>query len=338
MINDNPAYQSSTENGNPIHQSSSDNLTHQQPSSDNLAQFIRMLGNLSPADRQALASALSSSPSSETVSDPYLSTKPAVKTLEPYDRLEEWLPSFKQRDEFFNHTKTRELEDYADVKQFHRVQHLDYAAPPLTSSRDVNVHKNVYKRDQDMATIQARLAHLTRPIDATVHAILASNPMYIEDPVLINTIETFDILRYNLAFIATEITHLRKEALYRDKKVIPPADPNDKTPPVTHQQFIDQEKFTHSLRKASGHVGRGRGRGRGRGGFNNLGNRNGQQNNNFDNSLENSGNNSGNNGSQSSNSDTSTSSNNNNNSGNNGNHFQQSSTTRGRGRGRGGRQ
>jgi hypothetical protein len=339
MINDNPSYQSSTENGNPIHPPSSDNLTHQQPSSDNLAQFIRMLGNLSPADRQTLASALSYSPSPETDADPYLSTKPTVKTLEPYDRLEEWLPSFKQRDEFFNLTKSREQEEYTDVKQFHRVQHLDYAAPPLTSSRDVNVHKNVYKRDQDMATIQARLAHLTRPIDATVHAILASNPMDIEDPVLINIIETFDILRFNLASIATEITHLRKEALYRDKKLIPPTDPNDKTPLITHQQFIDQEKFTHSLRKASGQVGRGRGRGRGRGGFSNLGNRNGQQNNNnhFDNPIENSGN-YDKNGSQNSNSDTSTNSNNNNNSGNNGNHFQQSSTTRGRGRGRGSRQ
>ncbi|KAK5822925.1 hypothetical protein F5H01DRAFT_318883 [Linnemannia elongata] len=179
MINDNSPYQSSTENGNPIHQSSSDNLTHQQPSSDNLAQFIRMLGNLSPADRQTLASELSSSPSPETDSDPFLSTKPAVKTLEPYNRLEEWLPSFKKRDEFFNHTKTHELEDYAD----------------------------------DMAIIRARLAHLNRPIDATVHAILASHPMDIEDPVLINTIETVDILRYNLVFIATEITHLRKEAL-----------------------------------------------------------------------------------------------------------------------------
>ncbi|KAF9299714.1 hypothetical protein BGZ91_009974, partial [Linnemannia elongata] len=177
-------------------------------------------------------------------------------TLEPYNRLEEWPPSFKKRDEFFNHTKTHELEDYAD----------------------------------DMAIIQTRLAHLTRPIDATVHAILASHPMDIEDPVLINTIETFDILRYNLVFIAAEITHLRKEALYRDKKIIPPADPNDKTSLITHQQFIDQKKFTHSLRKASGQVGRGRG------GFNSLGNRNGQQNNNFDNSLENSENNSGNNG------------------------------------------
>ncbi|KAH7042975.1 hypothetical protein BKA57DRAFT_517990 [Linnemannia elongata] len=226
MINDTPAYQFSTENGNPIHQPSSDNLTHQQPSSDNLAQFIRMLGNRSPADRQTLASALSSSPSPETDSNPLLSTKPAVKTLEPYDRLEEWLPSFKKRDEFFNHTKTHELEDYADVKQFHRVQLLEYVVPPLTSSRDVNVHKSVYKRDQDMATIQARLGHLTRPIDATVHAILASNPMDIEDPVLINTIEAFDILRYKLAFYA-------------------------KTPLITHQQVIDQEKFTHSLQSIS---------------------------------------------------------------------------------------
>ncbi|KAG0284854.1 hypothetical protein BGZ98_005776 [Dissophora globulifera] len=119
-----------------------------QPSSDNFAQFIRMLGNLSPTERQTLASVISpSTPSSETLPDPHLSTKPAVQTLEPYDRLEEWLTSFKQRDEFFNFPKNRELEDFADVKQFHRVQHLDYTAPLLTSSKDVNVHKNVYKRD-----------------------------------------------------------------------------------------------------------------------------------------------------------------------------------------------
>ncbi|KAG0285669.1 hypothetical protein BGZ96_010121, partial [Linnemannia gamsii] len=213
MINDNPSHQSSTENGNPIHQSSSDNLTHQQPSSDNLTQFIRILSTLSPADRQTLASALSPSPSfTDTHLDPHLSTKPLVQTLEPHDQLEEWLPSFKLRDEFFNYTTTRELEDYVDVKQFHRVQHLDYSAPPLTSSKDVNVHKNVFRRDQDMATIQACLTHLTRPIDTTVHAILSSNSMDIDDPVLINIIETFDILRHNLAIIATKITHLRKDA------------------------------------------------------------------------------------------------------------------------------
>lgn len=337
MINDTSSSQSTTENGNPIHQTSSDNLTHQQLSSDNFAQFIRMLGNLSPSERQTLASALSpSSYPHEAETDPYLSAKPVVKTLEPYDRLEEWLTSFKQRNEFFNFTKTRELEDYADVKQYHRVQHLDYTAPPLTSSKDFNVHKNVYKRDHDMATIQARLANLTRPIDATVHAILASNPMDIEDPVLINTIETFDILRYNLAFIATEITHLRKEALYRDKKITPPVDPNDKAPLITHQQFIDQEKFTHSLRKASGHSVRGRSRGRGR--FSNAGNRNGYHNTNTGNSNDYTGNKTNSNsGPQGSNPENSYSNSNNNNF-NHGNHFHQSSAARGRGRGRGGHQ
>ncbi|KAG0267374.1 hypothetical protein BGZ95_002862 [Linnemannia exigua] len=194
MINGNPSHQLPTENGNPMHLSSSDNLTHQQPLSVSFAQFIRMLGALSPADRQTLASALSPSPSStDTGSDSYLSTKPAAQTLEPYNRLEEWLTSFKLRNKFFNFAKTRELEDYAD----------------------------------DMATVQASLAHLTRPIDAPVHAIITSNPMDIEDPVLINIIKTFDFLQHNLAFIATEITRLRKDALCRDKKIIPPADPND---------------------------------------------------------------------------------------------------------------
>ncbi|KAF9924976.1 hypothetical protein FBU30_005170 [Linnemannia zychae] len=282
MINDNSSLLSPTENGNPIHQPSSDNLTYQQFSSNNFAQLIRMLGNLSSEDRKTLASALS--PESDT--DPRFSTKPVVKTLEPYDRLEERLTCFKHRDEFFNFAKTRELEDYADVKQFHRTNRLNSAC----------------------------------------------NPMEIKDPAIINVIKTFDILRYNLAFIATEITHLRKEALYRDKKDIPPRDINDKTSLIIHQQFIDQEKFTLSLRKASGQLGRGRGRSRG--GFN-MDNRNEQQNyiTQLDNVIKNSGNkNNDNNGSQSSNPDTLTSST------NSGNHFQQSSTTRGRGRRRGGRQ
>ncbi|KAF9916350.1 hypothetical protein FBU30_001427, partial [Linnemannia zychae] len=165
MINDTTP--STSENGNPIHQPSSDNFTHQQ-SSENLAQFFQMLGNLSPSERQSLASIIApSSPSPETLHDPYLSNKPMVQTLEPYERLEEWLTSFKQRDEFFNFSKNHELEDYADVKQFHRVQHLDYTAPPLTSSKDVEAQKYVFKRDQDMATLQTRLANLTRPIDST---------------------------------------------------------------------------------------------------------------------------------------------------------------------------
>ncbi|KAF9117148.1 hypothetical protein BGW39_002455, partial [Mortierella sp. 14UC] len=87
--------------------------------------------------------------------------------------------------------------------------------------------------------------------------------MDIEDPILLNTIETFDILCYNFAFIATEITTIRKEFLYRDKKIIPPTDPNDKAPLVAHQQFIEQKKFTTSLREASGQFGRGRGHSRG---------------------------------------------------------------------------
>ncbi|KAF9903870.1 hypothetical protein EC991_003247 [Linnemannia zychae] len=323
MIGDNLSYQLPAEDGNHTHQSSSSDLTLQKPSSDSFACFIRMLGTLSPADRQTLALTLFSPLSSpETKLDPHLSKKFTIQTLEPYDRLEEWLTSFKKRNEFFNFTKTRELEDYADIKQFHRVQHLDYAAPPLTSYKNANIHKF----DQDMAKVQTHLSHLTRPIDSTVHAVLASNPMDIEDPVLINIIETFDIIRYNLAFIATEITRLRKITRHQDKIIIPPDGPNDKTPLITH-----------SFQQASGHIGRVRGHGRGRGRFNNMGNRKWQHNNNnyAVNPIENSGN--SNNGSQDCNSDTS-SSNYNIDSGSNGHYSQRSSTTRGRGRGRGGRQ
>jgi hypothetical protein len=153
MVNDNTS--SSSENGDPIHQPSSYNFIH-QPSSDNLANFIHSLNNLSPSQRQQLASIISPpSVSPETDHDPYLIPKPTVQTLVPYPRLEEWLTSFKQRDEFFEFPKDRELEDYADVKTFYCIKHLDYTAPSLIASKDVNVHKNVYKRDQDLATIQA---------------------------------------------------------------------------------------------------------------------------------------------------------------------------------------
>ncbi|KAF9932229.1 hypothetical protein FBU30_008651 [Linnemannia zychae] len=93
-----------------------------------------MLSNLSPSERQIISALFSLPPSSKIVSDPYLSSRPKVQTLEPYKRLEEWFTSFKQRDQFFTFPRTQELKDYADVKQFHRVHRLEYTAPPLTSN------------------------------------------------------------------------------------------------------------------------------------------------------------------------------------------------------------
>ncbi|KAF9407251.1 hypothetical protein BGZ94_002777 [Podila epigama] len=246
MINDSTSHPPPSENSNSIHES---------PWGNNFASFIQMLGSLSPEERQTLSAALSIPSSSGKLSDPYLSTKPVAQTLKPYARMEEWLTSFKRRDEFFNLNKTCELEDYMDVKQFHRVQHIDYTALPLFGSKDVKIHKNVFRSDQDLATLQTRLAHLTRPIDTAVHAILASNPMEIEDPTLI------------------KITQLRKEALYGEMEIIPPPNPNDRAPLITQQQFIEQERLTCALRKASGQIKGRRGRGCGRGGFSNTGNR-----------------------------------------------------------------
>ncbi|KAF9917585.1 hypothetical protein FBU30_000679 [Linnemannia zychae] len=124
MINDKTS--SSLENGNPIYQSSSDNLTH-QPSNDNFAQFIHMLSNLSPSERQTLASVISPSPpSSKTTIDSHLSSKPT-------------------HNKFFNFPNTHELEDYANIKQYHHVQHLKYTAPSLISTKDVEANKYIYK-------------------------------------------------------------------------------------------------------------------------------------------------------------------------------------------------
>ncbi|KAF9914137.1 hypothetical protein FBU30_002777, partial [Linnemannia zychae] len=93
--------------------------------------------NLSPSERQTLASNFSPSPpSSKTTVDPHLSSKPTVQTIEPYKRLEQWLIIFKQYNKFFNFPKTHELKDYANIEQYHHVQHLEYIAPPLISTKD----------------------------------------------------------------------------------------------------------------------------------------------------------------------------------------------------------
>ncbi|KAF9580404.1 hypothetical protein BGW38_002966 [Lunasporangiospora selenospora] len=253
-----------TQGGNPTNtESSSGNPTHQTPL------FPLSTQPTANIDLQALVAALAPvlkeagyGQLPESV-DPQLTVYQNVPILEPYDLMEEFLPSFRTRDKFHAHPKLDEDDGYTDVKHFPRVRGIEYTAPFLPNN--INSSKYAQKRDQELATIQTKLANLTRPIDATIHAILSSSPTYREDPICINFMETLDVLRYNLAAISTDVGQLRTQAIFRDKHLIPPTDPNGKTPVIQHQSIIDQRKFTLSLKKATGQSYNDRGYVKGRG-------------------------------------------------------------------------
>ncbi|KAF9583479.1 hypothetical protein BGW38_009373 [Lunasporangiospora selenospora] len=265
MINDDNASEPS-QSGNPSHQSSSGNPIQFTP---------EVIQALVAALAPALQQVNTTSPVS-VMEDPHLTTNPTVPILEPYEKLEKYLPTFAHRQDVHAHPKWDEDDGYTDIKHFPRVRGVEYTAPVLPSN--LNTSKHLQKRDQELATLQTKLANLTRPIDATVHAILSSTAADPEDPITSNILETMDILRYNLAALSTEIGQIRTQAICRDKNVIPPTDPNGKTPIFTHQDFIDQQKFTKALKKATGQGDRSSYRGRNRGsnrnyGYGNQGNR-----------------------------------------------------------------
>ncbi|KAI1285051.1 hypothetical protein EDD11_001091, partial [Mortierella claussenii] len=157
MINNNDSLSPIIPSGNPTHSDSLDNLNYppsQQPVPSPTpapppapAPATSALSSLSADDLRQLAAPLQSAGyiTPQRV-DPYLKPHQPAVTLEPYPLLEEELPSFAQRKEFFNMPQEEDDEEYLDAKTFPRVRDVEYTAPPLPSS--IQISDGLKRRDQ----------------------------------------------------------------------------------------------------------------------------------------------------------------------------------------------
>ncbi|KAG0064070.1 hypothetical protein BGZ89_009389 [Linnemannia elongata] len=303
MINDDHDILSSS--GNPVHLSEGSNPAHHQATSTSSSpspSLSQLFSQLDPTALQVLAAAISphlpqqptpapvQDPSPEP--DPYLVSPDQTKTLQLYDRLVELCPSLKISN-LHNAQLDEEEAEYIDIKRFSKTANVDYTPPPLPTNYEIKDY--VKRQDKEWVTFASKVAQLTRPIDATMHALVrSSNPD--DDAIISNVLETLNILRLNIASICSEVTKVRSDRFYRSQHLIPPVDTN-KQILVTPDQLAEVQKQTEAYRKAANHL-RNRGRGGNYSRFNRnnrgYGNQHQQQSSNNNTGTNNNGNNNGN--------------------------------------------
>ncbi|KAG0081109.1 hypothetical protein BGZ90_010148 [Linnemannia elongata] len=213
MINNDHDILSSS--GNPVHLSEGSNPAHHQATSSSSSpspSLSQLLSQLDPTALQVLAAAISphlpqqptpapfQAPSPEP--DPYLVSPDQTKTLQLYDRLVELCPSLKISN-LHNAQLDKEEAEYIDIKRFSKTANVDYTPPPLPTNHEIKDY--VKRQDKEWVTFASKVAQLTRPIDATMHALVrCSNPD--DDAIISNVLETLNILRLNIASICSEVT------------------------------------------------------------------------------------------------------------------------------------
>jgi hypothetical protein len=147
---------------------------------------------------------------------------------------------------------------------------MEYTAPDLT--RDYNLSEALKKQDKKWVTVGTMVAHTTRPVDSTLHHLLQNSDT--NNPDIQLAMESLHQIRFQLRLICNHITELRSEALYRDKKLIPPSTSERRTL-VESSVFLERAKLTNQIRRAT-NQNRGRGwHGQGNSNFNRFNNHHG---------------------------------------------------------------
>jgi hypothetical protein len=102
--------------------------------------------------------------------------------------------------------------------------------------------------DKELATIQGKLAHITRPIDTFVHETIVCH-----DPTTDDNERAFALvncIRVMLADLAAQISQTRSTAVYQSVDLIPPL-ATKQAPLISLERLTEQRKHTEAVVSAT---------------------------------------------------------------------------------------
>ncbi|KAG0227281.1 hypothetical protein BGW41_003865 [Actinomortierella wolfii] len=162
---------------------------------------------------------------------------PRETTLQLYDEILKHYPAIDMPD-FYNAELPRNHNIF-DWNEFHFTEGMEYKAPPVLHHAEVTLSNLSKQHDQDLATVQGRMAHTTRILDSLAHELieLGANDTNIGDCVF----DYLNIARISIANDASRISRMRVDIYYsamginsgsgKDKAVLTPEDVDTKEAP-----------------------------------------------------------------------------------------------------------
>ncbi|KAF9343170.1 hypothetical protein BGX26_006141, partial [Mortierella sp. AD094] len=205
-------------------------IPHPQPG-------LELQASSAPIDLQALQNLLRES---HNLQDPNLVEAPRLHNFYPPEGFDEILPSIALAPKFFQGDRSKEDNEYYDLKHFAKTSTQPYTCPTLPT---VCLSEQVKRRDREWSTIANHLAQITRLIDATAYAL--SKLPNAQDLTILNTIHSLDVIRYQLSVACHTIDFYRKADVCRSKNLLTPNNPNNQQQYLfTPNEFVEQAKLT----------------------------------------------------------------------------------------------
>ncbi|KAF9915655.1 hypothetical protein BX616_005644 [Lobosporangium transversale] len=148
--------------------------------------------------------------------DPFMRRTEPLCYLEPYEDLEQVIPSLKRRKEFHTVKLNDEEQRYYDISQFPKVAGMEYTPPAIP--KEWAISDSLKNADQKLVTLATKAAHITRPLDAAAHAIVSQNGT--NDVQVQYILRILDTVRTQISTLCEQINKIRTEAFVLQGKEI----------------------------------------------------------------------------------------------------------------------
>ncbi|KAF9348525.1 hypothetical protein BGX26_000086 [Mortierella sp. AD094] len=183
-----------------------------------------------------------------SVDDPHITTAARSTTLKPYDELAAVYPPIIPHNFYFSRVDEAETPPYT-MSDFHYTEWMDYHSPPLADFDAAKSMSTAAKTtDRELAIIQGKLAHITRPLDTYAHETVKRKGHHDDEGK--KGLTTTANVRLMLGDLAAQISATRKRLNLAELNIHLPAT-KESNPIITTEEAAEAKRHFESLNAAA---------------------------------------------------------------------------------------
>lgn len=183
-----------------------------------------------------------------SLGDPHITTAARSTTLKPYDELATVYPPIIPHNFYFSRVDEAESPPYT-MSDFHYTEWMDYHSPPLADFDAAKSMSTTAKTtDRELAIIQGKLAHITRPLDTYAHETVKCKGHYDDEGK--KGLTTTANVCLMLGDLAAQISATRKQLILVELNIHLPAT-KEANPIITTEEAAEAKRHFESLNAAA---------------------------------------------------------------------------------------
>lgn len=177
--------------------------------------------------------------------DPRITSKQRARTLDPSEDLLHYYPSIEERDLYTERSDSDDDEDRFEMSEYLYTKDVVYTAPQLTNYEGVSLSTVDKGWDKKIAGVQAKLAHITRPLDTAAHDLVHYADPESQEGIIALTLA--NTARLMVVDVIKHLSSLRRDAVFTSLKLLATTK-NKQAPLVPIEKLAERRKVSDLVR------------------------------------------------------------------------------------------